>query len=239
MKKLIVLTLCVFCASLAQAESMQFVTLLSQPVGSFAKVKLLDAGKAADIENLNFCQPSLDGTIDVASGGMEVEKTLDVKTTLGGDVGAYATTSSIVLTAGDNPVLTGKSLSVNGEMSIPSNAEGTLKSVKINSAAAVNIGGSVTSKVASFKTMDLKDKAVLKNAASRLSGTLSKSTMTWAKHTKEGCAGENCSPTLLMGTPSLIHLANPGWSIRNPGLIVDGVLNQQVTTIKPNVSVLP
>lgn len=235
MKKLIVLTLCAFCASLAQAESMQFVTLLSQPVGSFAKVKLLDANTAAKIKNLNFCQPSLDGTIDIASGGMEVKKTLNVKTTLGGDVGAYAT-SSILLTAGDNPVLTGKSLSVNGMMSIPSNAEGTLKSVKINSAAAVNIGGSVTSKVASFKTMDLKDKAVLKNAASF---SVRASSMGWTKHTKEGCTGDKCSPTLLMGSPLYAISVNPGWSIRNPGLIVDGVLNQQVTTIKPNVSVLP
>ncbi len=236
MKKLIVLTLCAFCASLAQAESMQFVTLLSQPVGSFAKVKLLDANTAAEIKNLNFCQPSLDGTIDIASGGMTV-KTLKVDTTLGGDVGAYAT-SSILLTAGDNPVLTGKSLSVNGMMSIPSNAEGTLTSVKINSAAAVNIGGSVTSKVASFKTMDLKDKAVLKNAAA-LSVRASRDSMKWEKHTKEGCTGDKCSPTLLMGSPLYAISVNPGWSIRNPGLIVDGVLNQQVTTIKPNVSVLP
>lgn len=240
MKKLIVLTLCAFCASLAQAESMQFVTLLSQPVGSFAKVKLLDANTAAEIKNLNYCQPSLDGTIDIASGGMKVDKLLDVKTMLGGDVGIYDVVQKEnkggeIRTQGPEgtQVLTGQFLKTTETMQ----GSGTYP-LKIN-ANDVTIQTGVTSKVASFNTMDLKNKAVLKKAAV-WSVRASQKSMGWVKHTKEGCAGADCSPALLMGNPAMaIAVQNPGWSIDNPGLIVDGVLNQQVTTTKPNVSVLP
>ncbi len=48
------------------AEDMRFVTLLSQPVGSFARVELMDNTKPAKIYNLNFCNTnSSGGTIRV------------------------------------------------------------------------------------------------------------------------------------------------------------------------------
>ena len=193
MKKLIVLTFCAFCAAWAQAESMQFVTLLSQPVGTFAKVKLLDAGKAASITNLNFCQPGLDGTIDVASEGVEIDQ-LKVRNTLGGNAQSYLT-ETIKLKIGNSPELNGKFLTT-GIMQVASEAA-ELKSLKINVQKEVVISSDVTSKAASFQTMNLVDKAVLKHAAS--SDGLAQS-MSWKTHKKEGTSEDG--PALLVGEPT-------------------------------------
>ena len=55
MKKLLLCSFVMCCAVLVSAEDMKFVTLLSQPVGSFSKVELLDPSKPAEIYHLNFC----------------------------------------------------------------------------------------------------------------------------------------------------------------------------------------
>lgn len=229
MKKLIVLTLCAFCASLARAESMQFVTLLSQPVGSFAKVKLLEE---ANIGRLNFCQASLDGTIDASEVKVD---TLNVNNTLGGNAGTYTlgVGGSIKLSApAGTEALTGKFL--NTEKTMPANAK--LTPLKI-SGKEVNIKNNVTSQVASFNTMTLTDKAVLASSARPLVGTKAKGTMEWKKYKKDGCSGENC-PFLLMGEPTNIFSVNQGWVVRNPGTFVDGVFNPRVV-VTPTKSVVP
>ncbi len=66
MKKFILPCALALLAVSACAEEMRLVTLLSQPVGSFARVELLDSSKPAKIYNLNFCNTgSSGGTITV------------------------------------------------------------------------------------------------------------------------------------------------------------------------------
>ena len=66
MKKFILPCALALLAVSASAEEMRLVTLLSQPVGSFARVELLDSSKPAKIYNLNFCNTgSSGGTITV------------------------------------------------------------------------------------------------------------------------------------------------------------------------------
>lgn len=66
MKKFILPCALALLAVSAGAEEMRLVTLLSQPVGSFARVELLDSSKPAKIYNLNFCNTgSSGGTITV------------------------------------------------------------------------------------------------------------------------------------------------------------------------------
>ena len=72
MKKFILPCALALLAVSAGAEEMRLVTLLSQPVGSFARVELLDSSKPAKIYNLNFCNnSSSDGTITVT--GVETD----------------------------------------------------------------------------------------------------------------------------------------------------------------------
>lgn len=72
MKKFILPCALALLAVSAGAEEMRLVTLLSQPVGSFARVELLDSNKPAKIYNLNFCNnSSSSGTITVT--GVETD----------------------------------------------------------------------------------------------------------------------------------------------------------------------
>lgn len=77
MKKLVIGLCALFAVSAASAEDMKFVTLLSQPVGSFAKLETLDQGTPSKIFNLNFCNTSVDsGTIKIE--GLSYMNQIDV-----------------------------------------------------------------------------------------------------------------------------------------------------------------
>ncbi len=60
MKKLLFCAVLMLCAGMATAENMKFVTLLSQPVGSFASVEMLDQENPTEIFHLNFCNAAAD-----------------------------------------------------------------------------------------------------------------------------------------------------------------------------------
>lgn len=68
MKKFILPCALALLAVSAGAEEMRLVTLLSQPVGSFARVELLDSSKPAKIYNLNFCNNSNSGGTITVTG---------------------------------------------------------------------------------------------------------------------------------------------------------------------------
>ena len=68
MKKFILPCALALLAVSAGAEEMRLVTLLSQPVGSFARVELLDSSKPAKIYNLNFCNNSSSGGTITVTG---------------------------------------------------------------------------------------------------------------------------------------------------------------------------
>ena len=55
MKSFVMTCVFLFSCGLLAAEDMKFLTLLSQPVGSFSRVELLDTSKPAEIFHLNFC----------------------------------------------------------------------------------------------------------------------------------------------------------------------------------------
>ncbi len=111
MKKIILLTLFAFASASVAAESMQFVTLLSQPVGSFAKIDLM-SDASVKIYSLNFCNTS-------ASNGLI-------------NVGKEPTSSSLVqlaeLRMGAGNTLTGNipQVYVSKEMRIGTGADATI-----------------------------------------------------------------------------------------------------------------
>lgn len=91
MKKLVIGVCALFAVTVVSAEEMKFVTLLSQPVGSFAKLETLDQNVPSKIFNLNFCNTSVTtGTIDIQ--GLSYLQTVDVESgaSVGGNVQNYS-----------------------------------------------------------------------------------------------------------------------------------------------------
>lgn len=68
MKSFVMTCVFLFSCGLLAAEDMKFVTLLSQPVGSFSRVELLDTSKPAEIFHLNFCNTDASGGTIAVSG---------------------------------------------------------------------------------------------------------------------------------------------------------------------------
>ena len=105
MKKIITLTLLVFFSVAAFAENMQFVTLLSQPVGSFAKMDLLGS-EPVEIYQLNFCNKGANGTIKIGSEPIDTPlvriANLNVADTaiLAGTIGSFNVESEFKVGAG-------------------------------------------------------------------------------------------------------------------------------------------
>lgn len=126
---------CVFLFSgvFLAAEEMQFVTLLSQPVGSFSKVELLDASKPAEIFHLNFCNTDAQGEINVAaSSSSDAPNSVDAEklrvlsgATLGGQI------KSFNLNTGNRNIYIGKDGSFSGF------AGGTLRVTSTNPAVII------------------------------------------------------------------------------------------------------
>lgn len=102
MKKTIV-TLVALCAVTAvSAEEMKFVTMLSQPVASFAKLETLNQGATSKAFNLNFCNTSVPlGTIDVKGLSRMDQARAEANTTIGGNIQNYAL-NNIVMKPGGN-----------------------------------------------------------------------------------------------------------------------------------------
>lgn len=163
MKKIFLCLAVMFSAVFVAAEDMKFVTLLSQPVGSFSRVELLDQSTPADIFHLNFCNTDASGgNITVSSSlttPVNVEKlVVDSGATLGGNL-SYVLADKI--TVYNNSGFVGGSLSA--QLSGPAKI---LVDDKRSQAAEFIHENSVLIKTADFNTLNIYDKAVLDTPAS-------------------------------------------------------------------------
>ncbi|MBE6421667.1 MAG: hypothetical protein E7027_06050 [Elusimicrobium sp.] len=132
MKKFILLGAALFACGALYAESMQFVTLLSSPLGTFSRLETADPAVATRSQFVNF------GTTKVGTGQIDlVKKAPSIKflhlasgTTLSsGNLAAYYTTGRFEI--GPGGTVTGKSLlatslSYKGSTSAKSEVSGTL-----------------------------------------------------------------------------------------------------------------
>lgn len=166
-----------FSAVFVAAEEMKFVTLLSQPVGSFSRVELLDQATPADIFHLNFCNTDASGgTITFASSQstpVDVEKlVVNSAAVLGGNVNYFRADK---ITVYDNSGFEGGTLSV--ELAGPAKI---LVDDKSSKAAEFIHDNAVTIKAADFNTINIYNTAVLDTPAS---GSTLSSALTWQKVT--------------------------------------------------------
>lgn len=166
-----------FSAAFLGAEDMKFVTLLSQPVGSFSRVELLDQATPADIFHLNFCNTDASGgTISVSSSKavpVDVEK-LQVKNsaTLSGNVDYFRADKINVYS---NNGFEGGTLEV--ELTNPAKI---LVDDQSSHLAEFIHEATLSVKSGDFNTMDIYNRAVLDTPAS--GSTLSNS-LAWKKVT--------------------------------------------------------
>ena len=90
MKKLVLLLLSVSLAGMVWSEEMKFVTTLSQPVGSFARVESVNAERPAQALQVNFCNNKVSsGNINVDGAVRAAYLKLDNTGSLGGNVPVY------------------------------------------------------------------------------------------------------------------------------------------------------
>lgn len=158
----------VFVSAAAFAESMQFLTVLSQPVGSFAKMELLNGGNI-DIFHLNFCNTSVDsGQINVSYAvsiaNLRVEGTGNKLTSM---TPQYNTGG---LKVGDGGTATMGELAEAGSFSFSSSTTGYNAYLQVvdtlDTFSSSNHAQAFTTQVASFNTMKIPGVAVLGSAAS-------------------------------------------------------------------------
>ena len=164
---------------------MKFLTLLSQPVGSFSSVELLDEDTPADIFHLNFCNTDApNGTISVSSSSaypVQAEKLL-VRSgaTLGGDVDFFRLNSSNTSTDGNGTISIGSSANFRGgtlEVDTTAPAKILVDDGAERSGSAEFIhGNAVTIKTADFYRMNISNTAVLNTPAS---GSTHSDSLSW------------------------------------------------------------
>lgn len=199
MKKLILLCLIVSSASVLCAEELKFVTLLSQPVGSFATVDLLDKESPAEIFHLNFCNTSVSaGNITVAKGAAEYPVHADklqvnAAATLAGSVPNFALSDSLTIGTNSSGSFTGGSLEAdeaNPSRILVSNSSGS-------SGSAAFLTSTVNTHVASFYKMNIAGTAVLNTPAS---GSTRADDLAWKVISCSSSSSDNsaaCSAQLL------------------------------------------
>ncbi len=175
MKKFLICCAVILSATCVGAENMKFVTLLSQPVGSFSRVELLDQTTPADIFHLNFCNTdAAGGTITLSSSEatpVDVDSlVVNPNATLGGDVDYFRADKVYVYS---NLGFEGGTLSV--DLTAPAKILVDDESSRV---AEFIHNKSVTIKAADFNTLNIYNKAVLDTPAS---GSTLSSNLTWRK----------------------------------------------------------
>lgn len=195
MKKLFFCSILMLCAGMAAAENMRFVTLLSQPVGSFASVEMLDQENPTEIFHLNFCNTTAaSGKITVSSteSGFPVvmnKLIVNSEAALGGNLdNVSARRLSIAL----NADFTGGSLDANYVASPRVLVDdGASSSGDATFTYDVN---TLQTRTASFNKMYIPGTANLKHTASESGASVGSSALSWKKIT---CAVEDesvCQP---------------------------------------------
>ena len=150
MKKFLLLSVALFTCGVLHAEGMQFVTVLSSPLGTFNQLETADPNAATTATRVNFCTArSTEGTIDLHHKDLSIQNIfLRPGTSLvGNDVKNFSSTTS--LTLGDGGKVEGKSL-VAKELSF-FNAG----SAKINVTGTLTIDEYALARVGRAETMSL------------------------------------------------------------------------------------
>ncbi len=215
MKSFLISCLLVLSCGMLYAEEMKFVTLLSQPVGSFSKVELLDTAKSADIFHLNFCNTGVtSGSITVSGTGtpVDVEKLLvRSSASLTGNLKTFSVSNSISVGSGAN--FTGGKLGADtayvDKVSVD-DGNGT------SGEASLTVMQNLSLKTANFRTMDIANIAVMDSPAV---ATAKSSSLSWKK--VSGTSSETAANTkayLLTGTPSIVAGYNPDLKPGNGGV---------------------
>lgn len=183
MKKIITLTLLVFFSAAAFAENMQFVTLLSQPVGSFAKMDLLGSAPV-EIYQLNFCNKGANGTIKIGSepidGPLVRIANLNVADTaiLAGTIGSFNIENELKVGAGADVNIEYLDIGCSGKFSTGNSTKGSYVEVKGTLQAPLNNGQQTTTvEAASFEKLHVPTVVFFKNAAV---GDTKADSFTWA-----------------------------------------------------------
>lgn len=187
MKSFVMTCVFLFSCGLLAAEDMKFVTLLSQPVGSFSRVELLDTSKPAEIFHLNFCNTDASGGTIAVSGSdpypVQAKKlrVLD-GATLGGNIKTFEVDTITVGADSTFDGFTGGTLHVNttapariivDEDSDEKNNEGSATFIH---------GNDVTINNADFYRMNIDGVAYLKQAAS----SANQKTLSWKQVSPSG-----------------------------------------------------
>lgn len=183
MKSFLISSMLLLSCGLLCAEEMQFITLLAQPVGSFAKVELLNNSKPAEIFHINFCNT------DAASGQINVSGTsrnypIDTQNlrvlspaTLTGNVKTF------LVSSGEKTISVGQSANfVGGTLAVSNTAPARILvddgSDASGAAEFIYQNTALTSKAGNFRTMDIANTAVLNTVAS---GEALSSNLSWKK----------------------------------------------------------
>ncbi len=188
MKSFVMTCVFLFSCGLLAAEDMKFVTLLSQPVGSFSRVELLDTSKPAEIFHLNFCNTDASGGTIAVSGSdtypVQAEKlrVLD-GATLGGNIKTFDVDTITIgsdITFGD---FIGGTLHVNTTAPARIIVDEDSNEDNHTGSATFIHGKAVTINNADFYTMDINNTAVLSSAAS---GSTKTSSLGWKQVSPSG-----------------------------------------------------
>ncbi len=150
MKKFLLLSVALFTCGVLHAEGMQFVTVLSSPLGTFNQLETADPSAATTATRVNFCTArSTEGTIDLHHKDFSIQNIfLRPGTSLvGNDVKNFSSTTS--LTLGDGGTIKGNSLKA-GVLSF-----WDADSAKIKVTGTLTIGSYALARVGKADTMSL------------------------------------------------------------------------------------
>lgn len=150
MKKFLLLSVALFTCGVLHAEGMQFVTVLSSPLGTFNQLETADPNAATTATRVNFCTArSTEGTIDLHHKDFSIQNIfLRSGTSLeGNDVKNFSSTTS--LTLGNGGTITGNSLKA-GVLSF-----WDAGSAKIKVTGTLTIGSYALARVGKADTMSL------------------------------------------------------------------------------------
>ena len=188
MKSFVMTCVFLFSCGLLAAEDMKFVTLLSQPVGSFSRVELLDTSKPAEIFHLNFCNTDASGGTIAVSGSdtypVQAEKlrVLD-GATLGGNIKTFEVDTITVGKDSSFDDFIGGTLHVNTTAPARIIVDEDSNEDNHTGSATFIHGKAVTINNADFYTMDINNTAVLSSAAS---GSTKTSSLGWKQVSPSG-----------------------------------------------------
>ena len=187
MKSFVMTCVFLFSCGLLAAEDMKFVTLLSQPVGSFSRVELLDTSKPAEIFHLNFCNTDASGGTIAVSGSdtypVQAEKlrVLD-GATLGGNIKTFEVDTITVGADSTFDGFTGGTLHVTTTAPARIIVDEDSNEDNHTGSATFIHGKAVTINNADFYRMNIDGVAYLKQAAS----SANQKTLSWKQVSPSG-----------------------------------------------------